>query len=69
MPRISLDCKSPVVFSTLGRKNEKGNLLHRLPSPLLKEKRRNQFHRDIEGRDILANDKADVMVCEDSRAM
>ncbi len=48
----------------VGEEEGKGNLLAQTAYPLLRENQHINFIGNIEGRDVLMGDKADVMVCE-----
>lgn len=48
----------------VGEEEGKGNTLAKAAYPLLKENNHINFIGNIEGRDVLMGDKADVMVCE-----
>ena len=48
----------------VGEEESKGNMLAQAAYPLLKKNAAIRFVGNIEGRDVLMNDKADVMICE-----
>jgi glycerol-3-phosphate acyltransferase PlsX len=53
-----------VALLNIGEEEGKGNLLAQAVYPLLKENRQINFTGNVEGRDVLQSNKADVIVCE-----
>jgi glycerol-3-phosphate acyltransferase PlsX len=56
--------KPRVGLLNVGEEEGKGNVISQAAYSLLKENRHINFIGNIEGRDVLMGDKADVMVCE-----